>query len=196
MALLSVRGGACAPAMAGNNATRTVARNTVFLITPPDFGLWTLDSGLWTYLLTARRTPNPTNSAPVARFNHSPDALRVRRRRLMADADQTSRRHHHVPVKMKTAPRNSSAMTRDEHLHSSIAEVGSAGHLYRDERMRRRGQDRRQPERCGYRMNCAAGHDAEHRQKSRTPPLRHAATDDVQRILPWRDGEEQTADDE
>src|SRR5258707_754505 len=68
------------------------------------------------HLLTASLTPNPTKMPPVARFRNKPKEGRSRRRRLIAEAPHTRAKHHTVPLKMNTPPRNK----KDRILDSAV----------------------------------------------------------------------------
>src|SRR5882724_1475878 len=86
---------------------RLVKPDPVLAPTPTD----PLSDGI--HLLTASLTPSPTKMAPAARFKKCPDDGCSRRRRLIAEAPQTSVKHHNVPLKMNTPPRKRKERIRD-----------------------------------------------------------------------------------
>jgi hypothetical protein len=56
------------------------------------------------HLLIASRTPSPTKIAPDARVSFDPAEGFSDSRRLIAEPNQASTRHHIVPVVMHSAP--------------------------------------------------------------------------------------------
>src|SRR6185503_16120429 len=58
------------------------------------------------------------------------------------------------------------------------------------------GEDRREPDRGGGNVDKDAGADAERRHRAGTPALGRAAADDVKRIGPWSQVQQQARQDE
>ena len=91
----------------------------------------------------------------------------------------------------------SASMTAlEEHLRAEVAEIRRACHLHHDECMRGCGEHRREAGGRGHRVDCAACHDAQHGQQTGAAPLRYGASDDVERVLPGRNGQQHAADHE
>ena len=84
----------------------------------------------------------------------------------------------------------------EEHLRAEVAEIRRACQLHHDECLRGCGEHRREAGGRSHRMDGAARHDAQHGQETGAAPLRHGAADDVERVLPRRDGQQHAADHE
>ena len=84
----------------------------------------------------------------------------------------------------------------EQHPDAEVGKIRGPGELDHQEGVGGRGEDRRQPERRREGVHDASRGDAEHRQDAGAPPLREAAADDVEGVLPGRQVQEKATEDE
>ena len=84
----------------------------------------------------------------------------------------------------------------EQHPDAEVGEIRRARELDDQEGVGGRGENRRQPERRRDGVHDAPRGDAEHRKHAGAAPLREAAADDVEGVLPGRQVQQEAAEDE